>query len=70
MSLIIASITDGDAVLEIEDFGRGMAAAGARGVGITGMRERLQHLGGRLEIESDTGGTIVRATLPLREDGK
>ncbi len=51
-------------VLEIEDFGRGMADAGARGVGITGMRERLQQLGGRLEIESDSGGTIVRAELP------
>jgi PAS domain S-box-containing protein len=58
---------DGSVVLEIEDHGRGMADAAARGVGITGMRERLQHLGGRLEIESDSGGTIVRAVLPLRE---
>ena len=55
---------DGNVVLEIEDYGRGMADAGARGVGITGMRERLQQLGGRLEIESDSGGTIVRAVLP------
>ena len=62
--------TDGGVVLEIEDYGRGMVDAGAHGVGITGMRERLQHLGGRLEIESDSGGTIVRATLPLREDRK
>ena len=60
---------EGDGVvLEIEDYGRGMGAAGARGVGIAGMRERLQHLGGRLEIESDASGTIVRATLPLRTD--
>ena len=57
-------------VLEIEDYGRGMADAGARGVGISGMRERLQHLGGRLEMESDGGGTIVRAVLPLRENRK
>ena len=62
--------TDDGFVIEIEDFGRGMADAGARGVGITGMRERLQHLGGRLEIESDAGGTIVRATLPLRTEQK
>ena len=55
---------DGNVVLEIEDYGRGMADAGARGVGITGMHERLQQLGGRLEIESDSGGTIVRAVLP------
>ena len=57
-------------VLEIEDYGRGMVEAGARGVGIAGMRERLQHLGGRLEMESDSGGTIVRAVLPLRENRK
>ena len=62
--------TDGGVVLEIEDNGCGMAAAGAYGVGIAGMRERLQHLGGRLEIESDAGGTIVRATLPPRADRK
>jgi signal transduction histidine kinase len=29
------------------------------------MRERLRHLGGSLEIKSDTSGTIVSATVPL-----
>ena len=57
-------------VLEIQDFGHGMPPdmaeqAGARGVGIAGMRERLQHLGGRLEIESGSRGTTVRAVVPL-----
>jgi signal transduction histidine kinase len=35
------------------------------GVGIAGMRERVQQLGGELEIASGPGGTTVRATLPL-----
>ena len=65
----------GDAlILEIEDDGRGMPAAlleqlpaggGALGVGVAGMRERLQQLGGTLDIESGEHGTIVRARVPL-----
>ena len=60
------------AVLEIRDFGRGIPAgqlarlrAGAQaGVGLVGMRERLDELNGRIEIESDGHGTTVRATVP------
>jgi signal transduction histidine kinase len=36
------------------------------GIGITGMRERVNHLGGRLEIETDRKGTKVKATIPNR----
>ena len=35
------------------------------GVGIAGMRERLKELGGRLEIESDSTGTLLNASIPL-----
>jgi len=35
------------------------------GVGITGMRRRLQQLGGRLEITSTTRGTTIMAIVPL-----
>jgi signal transduction histidine kinase len=38
---------------------------GALGVGVADMRERLQQLGGTLDIESSTGGTTVRAQIPL-----
>jgi two-component system NarL family sensor kinase len=34
------------------------------GVGIAGMRERLKELGGKLEIESDSTGTVLIASLP------
>ena len=61
--------------LEIEDRGRGMSpevlssvtmGGGAPGVGIAGMRERLEQLGGRLNIESSVRGTTIRATVPLQ----
>jgi two-component system NarL family sensor kinase len=62
------------AILEIRDFGCGIAAerlVGLRevnaeaGVGMAGMRERLNELNGRLELESDSHGTTVRAIVPL-----
>ena len=43
------------------------ASSGRIGVGFRGMRERLRQLGGTLEIQSDGGGTVVIATLPLVE---
>jgi signal transduction histidine kinase len=60
--------------LEIEDRGRGMPAdviaqlpsgGGAVGVGVAGMRERLEQLGGTLDIESSGRGTVVRASVPI-----
>jgi signal transduction histidine kinase len=58
--------------MEIRDDGRGFDPAGVvpaedgeSGIGLVGMRARLQLLGGRLEIESAPGGpTTVRAMLP------
>ena len=57
--------------LAVEDNGRGLdAAAGClgsgRGLGLIGMRERAQTLGGTFTIrERDGGGTSVAVTLPL-----
>jgi len=59
--------------VEVEDRGKGippeklneMASAGAPGVGIRGMRERLRQLGGGLEINSNGKGTLVAAQLPV-----
>jgi PAS domain S-box-containing protein len=60
--------------LEIADRGCGMSAevlwsvtngGGAPGVGILGMRERLQQLGGTFRIESNSRGTTLRAIVPF-----
>jgi two-component system, NarL family, sensor kinase len=64
-------------VLEIEDRGHGipkdslahiMRREGLAGVGIAGMSERIEQLGGRLEITSSDQGTTVRVLLPLVKD--
>ncbi len=60
-------------VLEIRDDGSGIPAerlarlretAAETGVGLAGMRERMNELNGKLEIESDSHGTTMRAIVP------
>ena len=77
-----ATVGGHDVVLTIEDAGKGMSDAtgsrlsigrksGAhvvRGVGLASMRERLAQVGGRLEIESVVGRTILTATLRIRDN--
>lgn len=60
---VIATVTDDgvgfdvEAVLSSED--------DAQGLGLFGMQERAEYVGGRVEIDSETGrGTTVRATVP------
>lgn len=57
-------------VVEISDDGRGAdPAARGRGVGLIGMRERVEALGGRFHIESRPGqGFTVRAIVPVCTD--
>ena len=57
----------GDAVLEVDDDGRGFdpATVGGAGQGLRNLRERAERLDGRAEISSRPGqGTRVRVTLP------
>lgn len=64
-----------EVLVQVEDKGKGippekqelMATAGTPGVGIRGMRERLRQLGGSLEIESSSDGTLVTVKLPTNE---
>jgi anti-sigma regulatory factor (Ser/Thr protein kinase) len=60
--------------LEIQDDGCGIPAerldrlretSAETGVGLAGMRERMNELNGKLEIESDGHGTTMRAIVPL-----
>ena len=60
--------------LEVSDQGHGMdqtavergrSARTRLGVGILGMRERMTQLGGKLEVDSNSSGTTVRAAIPL-----
>jgi signal transduction histidine kinase len=63
-------------IAEIIDHGKGISAVKQRelkesrngGVGFNGMRERLRHLGGTLEIRSDGNGTAVIAILKSSTD--
>jgi signal transduction histidine kinase len=54
--------------LQVADRGhgmlRGVGETSELGVGISGMRQRLIQLGGRLEIESNTEGTTITALIP------
>jgi signal transduction histidine kinase len=59
---------DGEIRIAIEDDGSGFdPGAAGEGRGLTGMRERIELLGGEIEIASNPGdGTRVTATVPLR----
>jgi signal transduction histidine kinase/ActR/RegA family two-component response regulator len=68
---------DAEVKLQIGDHGKGIRAdilkssrnsVAPLGVGIQGMKERMRQLSGRLEVTSRPNqGTLVTATLPIRE---
>jgi signal transduction histidine kinase len=59
--------------VEVADRGKGigpekryeMETSGTLGVGLRGMRERILQLGGRMEIDSNGPGTVVRVQVPV-----
>ena len=67
----VTATGDGSLSLEVSDHGPGFdrdRKLGAGHLGLAGMRERAELLGGRFELESKAGGgTRVRATLPLAD---
>ena len=67
---IRVSRNDGEVTLEVIDQGNGISVGAERGdsvgVGMSGMRERLKLLKGTLCVDSNSEGTTVRASFPLR----
>lgn len=61
-----------ETIVTVSDNGKGIpdgvldysSRTNTLGVGIAGMRERMQQLGGRLEIETCSSGTKVKASIP------
>jgi len=56
------------AELTVKDFGRGLPAELQQehlGVGLSGMRERVNDLGGTFEIQSNGNGTLITVSIPL-----
>lgn len=64
--VVRAGLVDGLLQLECTDEGPGLPAQPAAGLGLRGMRERVELLGGQLELTTAKGeGTSVRVALPL-----
>jgi signal transduction histidine kinase len=62
---VAVAVRDGVVTAEIADDGRGGADA-AGGSGLRGLADRMEAIGGSLDVESSPGaGTVVRARLPL-----
>ncbi len=67
------ALENGNVILTIADDGVGFAAAAmlrrrVEGIGLSGLNERMETLGGRLEISSREGqGTLLRAMVPIAD---
>jgi len=59
-------LTDAAVLLEISDTGTGLPVAHRPGVGLSGMRERAEELGGSIAVDSGPGGVTVTAHIPRR----
>ncbi len=73
--VVALTMEDGQVTLSVGDDGRGFDQASVpvdqRGLGLPGMRERSQALGGSLEILSQPGaGTQVRVCVPTNKEGE
>jgi signal transduction histidine kinase len=52
--------------LTIQDDGQGFSPEREKGVGLLGMQERVRHLNGLFQVNSERGhGTTIRVDLPL-----
>jgi signal transduction histidine kinase len=65
---VTAKQSHGEICVSVRDDGEGFeSGAGGSGRGLAGMRERIELLGGRIEVDSEPGkGTEITARVPLR----
>lgn len=60
---------EGGILLTVRDDGRGVGGTLRPGNGLTGMRERLEGLGGQLQVDAASGtGLTLRAWVPTAQD--
>jgi signal transduction histidine kinase len=65
---VAVALANGTVTVEVADDGRGGADT-SHGSGLRGLADRVEAIGGRLEIASPPGaGTTVRAILPCDTD--
>jgi PAS domain S-box-containing protein len=65
-AVVTLGVAGGEILVEVEDDGRGFGPETALGMGLTGMRERVSTLGGKLEVEGREGaGTRVFLRVSL-----
>lgn len=68
---VALDVADAQLIVEVGDEGRGFdpkASIDGGHLGLQGMRERVELLGGRFDVQSAPDrGTVVRATLPLAQ---
>jgi signal transduction histidine kinase len=60
-------LRDGSVCVEVSDDGVGFDTASTTvGFGLVGIRERIFLAGGTFQLDSGTGGTVLRATVPVQ----
>jgi signal transduction histidine kinase len=61
---------EADLAFEVTDDGSGFDPNGAHGLGLTNMRDRLEAVGGGLDVRSTSGaGTTVTGQIPIVTGG-
>jgi signal transduction histidine kinase len=65
MCTVRLSAAGGQLVLVVADNGTGIPPSASAGVGLASMHDRAAELGGDLQIETGSAGTVVRSRLPL-----
>lgn len=68
---VAASIHNSELVIEVSDAGPGFATPPepSHGLGLAGLRDRVESLGGQFSVDSSANGTVVRMSLSKKNSG-